>query len=533
MSTQVPLPHRDGQPPRPQRPRPRKPPPLGKGLLGTWKKPPKLDKKKFKVAKVGGGPRKGLYVAKRLKPKPAAAATPSAAAPFDPYAGNPDADLLRQYADQPWAQNIIRRIRGDQQHHESYVSDKVMPWTSAALTGLANIGSAANTAFTGQTTAVAAGLASAAGAQPGLYAGTSGGVVASPNAYQSAASAQAMAQNASTMGQIAQWQGLMGTLQQTTYSQGQIAALSDYAKGLPALYAERRAKAIDDIDKYIAEQAAEEAKLALQQAELEERQRSNRVNEAIRATNAETNAAIQFGRLGIDAAGEVRRGQPDDPTPVYDNVPQGFVQLPDGRVVRDPTYTAPGGDGGGNTPSAPPASGTPGNRPSGWHQEKGHVGGWKNRPSKKQIQNLVKRGIAKPGLMRSSDGRFYLKPGANAPGTSSGSGSGNTTGGKEARDIGTLTTELREKYHGKSSGPFGEDKPGWVDTFNKDPNKVANAVLSWVLVNRKSFTKPNGQFDVAAFKQVVGALGGPAGNNTMTRVYRMLRPRIDANGRLR
>lgn len=513
MSTQVPLPHRDGQPPRPQRPRPRKPPPLGKGLLGTWKKPPKLDKTKFKVGKVGGGPRKGLYVARRRRPG-AAAVPPAAAAPPDPYAGNPDADLLRQYADQPWAQNIIRRIRGDQQHHESYVSDKVMPWTSAALTGLANIGSAANTAFTGQTTAVAAGLAAAAGAQPGLYAGTSGGVVASPNAYQSAASAQAMAQNASTMGQIAQWQGLMGTLQQTTYSQGQIAALSDYAKGLPALYAERRAKAIDDIDKYIAEQAAEEAKLGLQQAEFEERKRSNRVNEAIRATNAETNAAIQFGRLGIDAAGEARRGQPDDPTPVYDNVPQGFVQLPDGRVVRDPTYTAPGSSG----------SGSGGGRP-----QRGEYPA--NQLRKEGYKRLPKGAGARyrRNAIVATDGSLWYKPGS----AGRSSGSGNTTGGKEARDIGTLTTELREKYHGKSGGAFGEDKPGWVDTFNQDPNKVANAVLSWVLVNRKSFTKPNGQFDVAAFKQVVGALGGPAGNNTMTRVYRRLRPRIDANGRLR
>lgn len=465
MSTQVPLPHRDGQPPRPQRPRPRKPLPLGKGLLGTWKKPPKLDKTKFKVGKVGGGPRKGLYVARRRRPG-AAAVPPAAAAPPDPYAGHPDADLLRQYADQPWAQNIIRRLRGDQQHHESYVSDKVMPWTSAALTGLANIGSAANTAFTGQTTAVAAGLASAAGAQPGLYAGTSGGVVASPNAYQSAASAQAMAQNASTMGQIAQWQGLMGTLQQTTYSQGQIAALSDYAKGLPALYAERRAKAIDDIDKYIAEQELEQQKFELQQAELGERQRSNRVNEAIRATNAETNAAIQFGRLGIDAAGEVRRGQPDDPAPVYDNVPQGFVQLPDGRVVRDPTYTAPGGDGGGG------GGGGGGNRP-----QRGEYPA--NQLRKEGYKRLPKGAGARyrRNAIVATDGSLWYKPGS--AGTSSGSGSG----GKPATPQ-QLRTRLRSLYKKDGDG-------GWEERFYGNPRGAGEQLALWVRENKAAFVVGN------------------------------------------
>ena len=301
-------------------PRPRqrrRVPPLSKGLLGTWKKPPKLNRKKFKVAKVGSGPRKGLYVAKRLptrKPKPAATPGPSVA-PFDPLKGHPDEALLRQYADQPWAQTIIRQMRADQTHHEGYVSDKVMPWLSGSMTNLANIGKAAQDNFTSQSQAINTGLANAAAAQPGIAAGTSGAAVADPNAFLANASAAAMASNASTMQQMSEWQGMMGTLQQTTYSQGQIAALSDYAKGLPALYARKRQEAIDGIDKYIAEQAQAEAELALEQAKFAETQRSNRVDESIRATNAQTNAAVAFGNLGISATREGRLGQPDDPAP--------------------------------------------------------------------------------------------------------------------------------------------------------------------------------------------------------------------------
>lgn len=521
MAAQVPLPNRNARPPAPQRPRPRKPPKpkLPKGWRGTWKVAPKLDPEKWKVGKVGKGPFKGKWVAKPVTPKPAAAAA-APAPPPNPYAGSPDAALLAKYADQPWAQNIIRSIRADQSHHEGYVGQTVLPWASGALTGLANINKAAQDSFTGQTNAAAQGLAQAAGATPGMVSGVSGGAVASPSAYLQDASAQAMANRASTMGQTAAWQGLMGTLQPTTYSQGYIASLSDYAKGLPELYARKRGEAIDSIDKYLAEVEMENQKIALQQAQMEETARHNRVQESISATNAQTNAAIQFGRLGIDASTAAFKMQGEAGEPMPTSVPVGYTVVPndDGgwRVVRDPTVPAArapssgGAGGGGRAPS--PARGE-------YPPNKLKKEGFKRLPAGAGARY-------RKNAVRATDGTLWYKPGK-----SSKSGKPAEPANKNARPEGDLAVELAEKYNGKTD-VLGSGTPGWVQVYRGDPKKVATAVLSWIVKNKASFSRPNGKVDISAITRVLDTLGGPAQANTTRRVLQILATRVSRDGKL-
>lgn len=507
-------------------PRPGSLPALPKGWRGTWNKRPDLDPDRWKVGRVGKGPRKGKYIAKPVRrPRtPPDQGVGTGTGVTDPLRGHPDAALLKMYENEPWAQAIIQSLRADQINHQQFVSGSVLPWASGALTGLAQINQSAQDNFTGQANAAAQGMAQAGAAQPGLYQGTAGGAVTSPSAYQQAASAQGMANQASTMGQMAAWQGLMGTIQPTTYSQGQIAALSDYAKGLPELYARKRAERVDAIDKYLAEREQAKAKLALEVAQFEETQRSNRVREAISAHNAQTGAAVALGRLGIDAADSAADNAPE-PAVDPNAVPYGFVLLPNGDVVRDPQVPEAssssgsgggGGGGGGSSDRAP--SPARGEYPPNKLRKEGY------RPLPRGAGPKYRR-VA----VEATDGSLWYKPGP--AGRSGSTGSTGSTGGREARDVGTLATELGEKYRG-SSDPFSS-KPGWVDTFGGDPRKVANAVLSWVITNRRSFTDSQGVPNITAIKQVLDTLGGPQGNNTTSRVLALLRSRLDGQGRLR
>lgn len=467
------------------------PPKLPAGFKGPWKRAPKLNAGIWQVGKVGKGPLRGQFVAKRMpgatKPKP------------DPYAGHPDAPLLRQFEGQDWAQNIIRQMRREQTHHEQWVGNTVMPWQSGALTRLANINKAAQDQFTGQQQAAAQGMAQAGGATPGMVQGVSGGAVAGPNAFQQAATAQAMATQASTMGQVAQWQGLMGTLGPTTFSQGQVAALSDYAKGLPVLYAQKRQERVDAMNQYIAEQEQAQAEHALEMAKFEEQQRRNRVDESIRATNAQSNAAIAFANLGLDAAaaaGDQPLAAPgalppgfvavpsddggfdieQDPSYVPPGqggpAPEGFVQLPDGRYARDPTYVNPNaGSSGSGGDIKPPYAG--------W------VGGWTKPPSTKQREAWKKQGRAAPVKVK---GRWWVGP---------------RPSGGTARNQGTLTNELTSLFRGTA------DRDGWEEL---GPTKARNEVSLWVRKNKPSFAGPRRKVNEPLLASVLrSVIQGPRG----------------------
>lgn len=467
------------------------PPKLPAGFKGPWKRAPKLNAGIWQVGKVGKGPLRGQFVAKRMpgatKPKP------------DPYAGHPDAPLLRQFEGQDWAQNIIRQMRREQTHHEQWVGNTVMPWQSGALTGLANINKAAQDQFTGQQQAAAQGMAQAGGATPGMVQGVSGGAVAGPNAFQRAATAQAMATQASTMGQVAQWQGLMGTLGPTTFSQGQVAALSDYAKGLPVLYAQKRQERVDAMNQYIAEQQLEQQKLALELAQFEETQRRNRVDESIRATNAQSNAAIAFANLGIDAAQEARLGMPDTVAPPPTDLPPGYTVVPNSEggwdIREDPSYVAPGSD---------PAPGEPGGtlKPP----YKNWVGGWTRQPSVEQRKTWRKQGRNFVQV----DGRWWVAPKPKPP--SSGPGS--------RRPKSDLESNLRELYHGDQGGPFSSASDGWATRHRGNPNKVVEEVARWVRENKPSFIAGNSggrRVNTALLESVLrDAIGGPDNRTSIT-----------------
>lgn len=461
-------------------PRPGSLPALPKGWRGTWNKRPDLDPDRWKVGRVGKGPRKGKYIAKPVRrPRtPPAQGVGTGTGVTDPLRGHPDAALLKMYENEPWAQAIIQGLRADQTNHQQFVSGSVLPWASGALTGLAQINQSAQDNFTGQANAAAQGMAQAGAAQPGLYQGTAGGAVTSPSAYQQAASAQGMANQASTMGQMAAWQGLMGTIQPTTYSQGQIAALSDYAKGLPELYARKRAERVDAIDKYLAEREQAKAELALEMAQFEETQRSNRVREAISATNSQTNAAIALGNLGIRAADSAADNAPE-PTVDPNAVPYGFVLLPNGDVVRDPQVPQAsassgsgggggGGGGGGSSDRAP--SPARGEYPPNKLRKEGY------RPLPRGAGPKYRR-VA----VEATDGSLWYKPGASSGGGgSTGSGGSSSGSGGGGRNAGTLQSELRRLY--------GRDQDnGWEARYDNNPQGAAQAVAQWVVGNIASF----------------------------------------------
>lgn len=259
--------------------------------------------------------------------RPAVTSAPRPAAPPDPYAA---------YKGIPGAVEGFQQIDRDQEYHADYAR-KVGAWQSTALTGLAGFNQEAQSNYTnflggGGPAGVAAAIT------PGSVQGSPGGIVAGNNNYLVAAGQQASAAQGSVARQIAQYQGTMNQLQPNTLSQGFINSMADYAKGLPSIYAERRREWTDKVNELQAEIA-----------KAEETARANKVRESIDAWNAQTQAAIAFGNLGIradDQAFDQIQATAGQGAPV----PPGFVRLPDGDVVRDPTYdngTGSGGSGGG------------------------------------------------------------------------------------------------------------------------------------------------------------------------------------------
>jgi hypothetical protein len=258
-------------------------------IVWYGKNKPKLDPNKFTISKRGGGLG---YVATRKPVAPAPAAAP---APTGPYS---------EYAAYPWAQQQLKQLDTDQKFHQTYVSDKVAPWLSQSLTNLTGVdpnSPGANTVLQQQYLANVAGpvggalsAAAAAGQAPNLQATTPGGVMASPTQYMSNAASEGARGMASSYLQSAQLQSQLNTLQPNLMSQSYVMQLADYAKGLPAVYAEKRSELRGTIDQFISKMEQE----AAQQAET---LRHNRVTESISAMNAETQAALGFGNLGVSS----------------------------------------------------------------------------------------------------------------------------------------------------------------------------------------------------------------------------------------
>lgn len=276
----------------------------------------------YKVSKRGGGLG---YVATR-KPA-AAAATPAAPEPT--------------LQDRLYAQSDAN-LNSQQLYHQDWVNNKVAPWLSsalAALTGVDPNNPSLNSTMQQQYLAnvqggVGGALNAAAAATPAQFASTApGGITASPTAYMSRAASDAAAARSSALVGQAQTQSFLNTIQPNTQSQGYLYALADYAKGLPSLYADKRAEARSKIDDYLMEQE----KFALDQQQFAETQRHNRVSEATSALNAQTQAALGFGNLGLSTTKEAN-DQSNLTMAGATPAPYGYTRDPaTGKLVRDPS----------------------------------------------------------------------------------------------------------------------------------------------------------------------------------------------------
>lgn len=415
-----------------------------KGNVYTSKPPPKRNAKivgRYKVKPTKIAP--GLILKKRggglgyvTIRKPGAASSGAAPAAPAPPQGTVTDPSYPEYANQPWAQQQLRAIDSEGAYHQKYVNQDVAPWLSQSLTNLTGVDPAhpgINTTLQQQYLAnvqgvVGGALNAAATAGPAQVASTTpGGVAGSPTAYLTGAAQQGAAGRASSMLQSAQIQSALNTMQPNTQAQGYVYAMADYAKGLPQVYATRRAEARVKIDQFIADQQQQAAQLAFDQAKFDEAARHNRVTESISATNSSTNAAFQAAQLGLKASDQAF-GQQQDLTAASTPAPYGYNRDPaTGKLVRDPSVaTASSARSGGGGSAAPSAA--RGQYTANTLAKQGYVGGWKVKPKN-----------VKGPFVKATNGRWYAKP-------KSGGGSASTTKPNEGKPAQVVYEKLTTAY---------------------------------------------------------------------------------------
>jgi hypothetical protein len=408
------------------------------------------------------------------------------AMPTGPPAPKPPPTMLDRWRELGLHSEVSQyeQMKNEGRAHQAYVTDKVMPWLSNSLNLLnAYNTDAQNTMLGGIQGASGAYGVSAAMAPLNVASNAPGGAVVGPNSYLTEAGKDFALGTGNVATALANSQAALNKMQPVSLSQGYINALADKAAGLPAFYTKRSNDYAAGINQFIAESQAAAAEAAAEQAQWEaeftEKSRHNRVSEAISATNSQTNAAIQLGRLGLDASDQAFDNQPGP----QGGAPVGYVQLPDGRYVRDPTYSNPssGGGGGSGTPSASAGQFHANNL-----RKQGFVGGWKVKPKKKPAG-------AKGSFVRATNGTWWIKP-AGA--------SGSTTKPGEVRSTFNLREDLTQKWR-PSSGDGIEYR------FDGDPEGGGKWLAAWIRENKKHFIKGSGRkADLKKIKDVIATVGG-------------------------
>jgi hypothetical protein len=480
----------------PDRPPVRKPKPKRVRVPKGYKpKKPKQPKKPI-VYRTPAQPRRTAPALVPRVTSPVPNAAPPVAPP-DPYG------RWREFA--PWAIQGAEQIKADQAAHQGYVTDKVMPWLSNSLNLLnAYNTDAQNTMLGGIQGASGAYGVSAAMTPMNVASNAPGGAVVGPNSYLTQAGKDYALGTGNVATALANSQAALNKMQPVGLSQGYINALADKAAGLPLIYTKRLNDYTMQIEQFIGEAQAAAAEAQFEQAkweaEFKEDARHNRVSEAISATNSQTNAAIQLGRLGLDASDQAFDNQPDAPDPrVGAAPPPGYFRDVDGRLVRDPTVSASrGGGGGGNKPLTPASISSMNGR---WKRPK-------NSPPK--LGPGWKQPVWDPGTKM-----WYAKRAA---------GAGSTKKPGKVKGYGSLVSDLSKKWNGPS-GAFASGDPGWAATFRGNPDGIAEALSGWIVENASSFnTAAGGKFDVAKARRTIGSLGD--GQKKWVLIWPMLRKRI-------
>jgi hypothetical protein len=399
------------------------------------------------------------------------------------------------YAEYPlWARKQLMALDADQKHHQDYVGNTVIPGISGGLGNLQGYIDTAQNQYTAQLQGAAQGAYNvAAGATPMSVSGGPGGIVASPNAYQAQASSELSRSLGSAATAIGQHQAMLGKIGPATMSQGVLSNLAEYAKGLPLVYSQRRDERRGKIDEFMAE-------MAQAQAELMEKERSNRVNEAIRATNAESNAAIAFGRFGLDTE-EFAADRADSQTAAGAPAPYGYQRDPaTGKLVRDPSIP---------TASAPDSTAPAGNKPLSAASISSMNGSWKRpKSSPPKLGPGWKQPVWDPGTKK-----WYAKR------------AGSAAGAKPPKVVpyGTLVNDLGKLFNGKTDA-FGAGTPGWSETFRGDQEGLRDAMADWVVDNRGGFNTKGGKFDPQKLLRALSTLGD--GNKKFALIWPVLKARL-------
>jgi hypothetical protein len=368
----------------PDRPPVRKPKPKRVRVPKGYKpKKPKQPKKPI-VYRTPAQPRRTAPALVPRVTSPVPNAAPPVAPP-DPYG------RWREFA--PWAIQGAEQIKADQAAHQGYVTDKVMPWLSNSLNLLnAYNTDAQNTMLGGIQGASGAYGVSAAMTPLNVASNAPGGAVVGPNSYLTEAGKDYALGTGNVATALANSQAALNKMQPVSLSQGYINALADKAAGLPLIYTKRLNDYTMQIEQFIGEAQAAAAEAQFEQAkweaEFKEDARHNRVSEAISATNSQTNAAIQLGRLGLDASDQAFDNSPDPR--VGAAPPPGYFRDVDGRLVRDPTVS-----------SSKPKASTKGKYTPNELKKQGFIAVPKGA-GPKWTKNAV----------RATDGRFYIKKGS-------------------------------------------------------------------------------------------------------------------------
>jgi len=463
---------------------------------GKWQRQFKDDK----------GPR---FVLARTKPK--SAPKPAPKPPEIPYS---------EYAAYPFFQRSMIDLDRQQEAHQSYVSDKVNPWLATALRGLTGVDPAQpgfNPAVQQQYLAnvqgqVGGALNAAAGAVGPMPMSTApGGIVASPTAYESDAARTAAAQRSSAALQTAQAQSALNTLQPNTLAQGALMALADYQKGLPGLYAQRRAEQRSKIDQFIMEFE-------------EEKRRADR-SAAIQAMQAQANIALAFGEMGLNAK-ELEAQLNAQPPGMPTNLPPGLVAVPNDQggwdVREDPSYNSGGGGGGGGGGGSRGGTSTrdaQGRRRVPWLQEEGYT-----RLPPRYVQGGRPRVNRQAfDIAQGADGNWWIRRKG-----SGGSGGSAPEPPNKRMGLNTLITSLRKDYDPLADGSIADRNAG-------KPKKAAEEVARWIIERKNSFVRGNTrQVDWDKLDRVLlQAIGGGGEGSVIWHVGDILRRGYITGGRWR
>jgi hypothetical protein len=277
---------------------------------------PKKKRPKPRAVGTVGPPRP-----KPPKPKPYVAPTPTPApvGKYDAYKGIPGAVAN------------LNQLDMAQQQHQNYVTEKVAPWLKDSLLGLQGYQDAAQTGYQQQITgAGVGGLNVAAGMTPlGTGATAGGGIIAGNNQYLAQGASLSAGGAASSLLQESANRARMNKLSPIPISQAAIQAVADYAKQLPAQYVQKRLDYTTKLDEFIAKAQSDAAAAA-------ETAYHNRVMESIGAQNAQTNAAIQLGKLGLSSTKEAN-DQATQLAASSQTAPYGYVVDAKGNLHRDPS----------------------------------------------------------------------------------------------------------------------------------------------------------------------------------------------------